>query len=453
MSQNEINIAKNNLKRLETLVYLAQKAGADQADAVFFSSESESVSWRLGKMEDVERSESSDLGLRVIIGKKQAIVSSSDLGQANLDTLVERALDMARNAPEDPWCGLADKNLLAGKIPEGLDLYDDTKIAAEKLKEMARETEELALEVDGITNSQGASAGTSATSIALCNSDGFAQTYQSSSFSLSVSVIAGSGTGMERDYSYSSKRHLEDLDTPANIAREATERALRRLNPQKVKTTQVPVIFDPRVSRTLVGHLASAVNGQSIARGTSFLKESLNRRIFPADIRIIDDPHICRGVSSRPFDGEGVANGKMDLIRDGVLQNWILDSSSARQLGLQTNGHASRGTSSPPHPSSSNLYLAAGKPSPAELMADIKSGFYVTELIGMGVNGITGDYSRGASGFWIENGELTYPVNEITIAGNLKDMFLCLSAASDLELKYGTDAPTLRIEKMMLAGS
>nr|WP_321394339.1 metallopeptidase TldD-related protein [Emcibacter sp.] len=435
------------------MVYLAQKAGADQADAVFFSSESESVSWRLGKMEDVERSESSDLGLRVIIGKKQAIVSSSDLGQANLDTLVERALDMARNAPEDPWCGLADKNLLAGKIPEGLDLYDDTKIAAEKLKEMARETEELALEVDGITNSQGASAGTSATSIALCNSDGFAQTYQSSSFSLSVSVIAGSGTGMERDYSYSSKRHLEDLDTPANIAREATERALRRLNPQKVKTTQVPVIFDPRVSRTLVGHLASAVNGQSIARGTSFLKESLNRRIFPADIRIIDDPHICRGVSSRPFDGEGVANGKMDLIRDGVLQNWILDSSSARQLGLQTNGHASRGTSSPPHPSSSNLYLAAGKPSPAELMADIKSGFYVTELIGMGVNGITGDYSRGASGFWIENGELTYPVNEITIAGNLKDMFLCLSAASDLELKYGTDAPTLRIEKMMLAGS
>ena len=453
MSQNDIPNSENNLNRLENLIKLAQKAGADQADAVFFASQSESVSWRLGKMEEVERSESNDLGLRVIIGKQQAIVSSSDLGEDNLKMLVDRAISMARNAPEDPWCGLADKTLLARDIPADLDLYDNTKVTTDLLKEKARETEELALQVDGITNSQGAGAGTSASSIALCNSDGFAQTYRASSFSLSVSVIAGSGTGMERDYSYSSKRHLEDLETPEKIAREATERALRRLNPRKVKTTQVPVVYDPRVSKTLVSHLASAINGQSIARGTSFLKESMDKQILPHGIRIVDDPHIFRGVSSRPFDGEGVANSKMDVVSDGVLRNWILDSASARQLGLKTNGHASRGTSSPPHPSSSNLYLEAGSQSPEELIADIKSGFYVTELIGMGVNGITGDYSRGASGFWIENGKITYPVNEITIAGNLKDMFLALTAASDLELKYGTDAPTLRIEKMMLAGN
>tara|TARA_B100001939_G_scaffold342769_1_gene354361 strand:+ start:5470 stop:6831 length:1362 start_codon:yes stop_codon:yes gene_type:complete len=453
MSQIAIPSTADHLNRLEDLIKKALRAGADQADAIFFTSRSESVSWRLGKLEDIERSENVDLGLRVFIGQKQAIVSSSDLSTQNMDPLVERAISMARHAPQDRFAGLADPTLLAKPPFEKLDLYDTATPSAETLQDMARETEALALATEGITNSQGAGAGYDKVEIALCNSDGFAQSYRRSSFSLSLSVIAGTGTAMERDYAFSSKHHLADLDSPAEIAREAAERALRRLNPRKAATAQVPVVYDPRVSKTLLGHFAGAINGQSIARGTSFLKDRMEDRIFPEHITIIDDPHIVRGPSSRPFDGEGVANDKLVLVENGILKNWLLDSGSARQLGLKSNGRASRGTSSPPAPSSTNIYIAPGKLSPEELVADIASGFYVTELIGMGVNGITGDYSRGASGFWIENGQITYPVNEVTVAGNLKDMYRHMQAASDLEFKYGTDAPTLRIDSMMVAGN
>ncbi|PCI33452.1 MAG: modulator protein [Alphaproteobacteria bacterium] len=449
------DLSEQYLDKLDYLITAAKKAGADASDAIIYSGQSEAVSWRLGKLEEVERSESADLGLRVFIGKKQAIVSSSDISNGVLDLLVERVIDMAKNAPEDPYAGLADPDLLALKaadIPE-LDLYDGTEKSADELRELARATEEIALEVEGITNSEGASASSSKGLIATANSNGFAQSYRSSNFSLSISVIAGADTTMERDYAYSSKRYFDDLRDAQAVGREAAEKTLARLGPRKAKTCKVPIIFDPRVSRTLLGHLAGAINGHGIARGTSFLKDKMNSQIFSDGISVVDDPHILRGPSSKPFDGEGCRNDKLNIIENGVLQCWTLDSSSARQLGLISNGRASRGTSSPPSPSSTNLYMAAGSLSPEELMADIKSGFYVTDLIGMGVNGITGDYSRGAGGFWIEDGKITYPVNEVTIAGNLKTMFMNMTAADDLVIKYGTDAPTLRIDGMMIAGA
>jgi PmbA protein len=439
--------------RLSDLVSKAKKSGADQADAVFFTGKSNSVSWRLGKLEDVERSENSDLGLRVIIGKNQAIVSSSDMSDETLDELVNRALDMAKNTPEDPYGGLANLELLAfGDLPE-LDLCDNRDLNDQELQDMAAEAEAHALETKGITNSEGANASISKAEITLANTDGFLGHYQSSNYGCSISVIAGEGTEMERDYAWTSRRHFEDLESPHKIAREAAERTLKKLNPQKAETCEIPVVYDPRVSRTLIGHLAGAINGTAIARGTSFLIDMMDKQIFPENIRITDNPHILRGPSSRPFDGEGVKNAPLAIVRDGMLKNWILDSTSARQLDLTSNGRANRGTSSPPSPSTTNLFMEAGTVSGKELLADIKDGFYVNELIGSAVNGITGDYSRGASGFWIKDGLLTHPVNEITIAGNLKDMYLNMTAADDLEIKYGTDAPTIRIEKMMLAGS
>ncbi|PHZ84990.1 TldD/PmbA family protein [Paremcibacter congregatus] len=443
------------LEKLDYLITAARKAGADASDAVIYEGQSQSVSWRLGALEDVERAESTDLGLRVLVGHKQALISSSDINDATLDTLVERAMDMARNAPEDPYAGLADPALLAlspKDIPD-LDLYDDTVKSADEMQALARTVEETALATEGITNSEGASASSSSGLIATANSNGFAGHYQSSHFALSISVIAGTDDKMERDYAYSSKRHFMDLRDPAAIGHEAAEKTLRRLGARQAKTCKASVIFDPRVSRSLLGHLAGAINGQAIARGTSFLKDRMEEQIFSPGITVIDNPHILRGPSSKPFDGEGCRNAPLDVVTDGILKCWILDSSSARQLGLTANGRASRGTSSPPSPSTTNLYIAAGSLPPEELYQDIKQGLYVTDLIGMGVNGVTGDYSRGASGFWIEDGKISYPVNEITIAGNLKDMFLQMTAADDLVLKYGTDAPTLRVDGMMVAGA
>jgi PmbA protein len=442
----------DRLNLITDLIAKAKRLGADAADAVVFDSISSGVSYRLGKLEEVERSESSDLGLRVFIGKKQAAVSSTDLSVQALDQLAERAVAMARTTPEDPYCGLAARELLAKKWPE-LDLEDKLEPSSERLVELARNCEGAAREVEGITNSEGASAGWGRGAVALATSEGFAGSYASTSVSVSVSVLAGEGTGMERDYEFSSAHHVADLADPQKVGREAAMRTLRRLNPRKVKSQAVPVVYDPRVSNSIVGHLAGAINGVSIARGTSFLKSKMGQRVFPEGTRIVDDPHLVRGVRSKPFDGEGVANRAMNLVEDGVLKTWLLDSASARQLGLTSTGHAARGTGGPPSPSTSNLYLVPGKETPEQLIADIKEGFYVTELIGMGVNGVTGDYSRGASGFWIENGKITYAVSEVTIAGNLNDIFAKIRPANDLIFKYGTNAPTLRIEGMTVAGS
>jgi PmbA protein len=444
--------SSDQLNLLEDLIGKAKRLGAEAADAVVFNSASMSVSYRLGKLEDVERSESSDLGLRVFIGKHQAAVASTDLSPRALDALAERAVAMAKTTPEDKYCGLAPRELLAKSWPE-LDLVDANEPSSEQLVEFARACEAAALEVPGINNSEGATGGWGKGGVSLVTSEGFAGSYASTSTSISTSVLAGEGTNMERDYDFTSAHYLSDLDDPVKVGRSAAARTLRRLNPRKVKSQAVPVVYDPQVANSLVGHLAGAISGSSIARGTSFLKDKMGQQVFARGVKIIDDPHIKRGMRSKPFDGEGVANRKWELIEDGVLQTWLLDTASARQLGLTTTGHAARGTGGPPSPSVTNLYLAAGTQTPEDLIGGIREGLYLTELIGMGVNGITGDYSRGAAGFWIENGKITYPVSEITIAGNLKDMFMRLTPANDLKFKYGTNAPTILVEGMTIAGS
>jgi PmbA protein len=446
-----MNAVASPLDLLSTLIARAKAQGADAADAVMFDSASLSVSWRLGRLEDVERSENRDLGLRVFFGKSQASASSTRNDTESLAALVDRVVAMAKAAPPDPYCGLADPALLEHQ-PRDLDLYDPVEPEAEALIARAAAAEDAARAVPGVTNSEGAGAGWGASRVAMLTSHGFAQTYRSSSHSVSVSVVAGEGTGMERDYDYSSARHCGDLADPAEIGASAGRRAVERLNPSKVGTSKVPVVFDPRVSSSLVGHLIGAITGPAIARGTSFLKDRLGQRIFAEGVVIVDDPHRKRGLRSRPFDGEGVRTSERRLIDDGVLTTWLLDSASARQLGLVTTGNASRGTSGPPGPSPSNLYMAPGKVSREALIGDIAQGFYVTELIGFGINGVTGDYSRGAAGFWIENGKLARPVSELTIAGNLKDMFLALTPADDLVFRYGTDAPTIRVDGMTVAG-
>ena len=358
---------------------------------------------------------------------------------------------MAKAVPEDPFCGIADPADLATTIPE-LDLCDPDEPATETLMTRLREAEDAARAVPGVTNSEGAEAGWSRSLVALAATNGFRQGYAVSSSSISVSVLAGEGTAMEHDYDFTSAVYGSELESPAVMGKRVGEKAVRRLNPRKVSTVKVPIIYDPRVSNSMVGHLAGAINGAGIARGVSFLKDKMGKMVLPAGMDIVDDPHRRRGLRSRPFDGEGLANRRMALVEDGVLKTWVLDLRSARQLNLKSTGHAARGTSSPPGPSTTNLYLSAGKETPKQLMADIESGFYCTDLIGFGVNNVTGDYSRGASGFWIEKGELAYPVSEITIAGNLTEMFQNLRAANDLTFRYGTNAPTLRIDGMTVAG-
>src|SRR5437667_1194850 len=437
---------------LRDLIARARRAGADAADAVLFKGTSLSHARRLGKTEKLERSEGHDLGLRVFIGRQQAIVSSTDRSPEALEGLVERAVAMARTVPEDPFCGIADPAEIAQEWP-ALDMLDPEEPAAEVLIERARAAEEAALAVSGVTNSEGAEAGWGRSSIALASSNGFAGFYSGSSHGVSASVIAGSGSGMERDYDFSSAIYAADLRDPAEVGKSAGERAVKRLGAKKMPTCRCPVVFDPRVARGFISHLLGAISGPSIARGTSFLKDRLGEPIFPEAITIIDDPHRQRGLLSKPFDGEGIANRRRALVDQGVLTTWLLDLRSSRQLGLKTTGHAARGTASPPSPSATNVWIEPGAMSPQALIADIASGVYVTEMMGMGVNGVTGDYSRGAAGFWIENGEIDFPVSEMQVAGNLKDIFARLQAADDLEFKAGADAPTLRVDDLTVAGA
>src|SRR5882757_4496196 len=442
----------NDIDLLQDVVGRALKAGADAADAVLFEGTSLSHARRLGKTEKLERSESQDLGLRVLVGKRQAIVSSSDRSPKMLAELVERTVAMAHAVPEDSFCGLADPEDLAPDWP-ALDMLDPVEPSAETLIERARAAEEAALAVDGITNSEGAEAGWGRSRIALAASNGFAGGYSGSHHAVSVAVIGGSGNRMERDYDYANSVYAADLRDAAEIGKSAGERTVRRLGARKMATCRCPVVFDPRVARSFISHLLGAISGPSIARGTSFLKDRLGDMIFPEAITVTEDPHRQRGHRSKPFDAEGIANRRRALIDKGVLTTWLLDLRSARQLGLKTTGHAARGTASPPSPAATNIWLEPGELSPQQLMSDIQSGLYVTELMGMGVNGITGDYSRGAAGFWIEKGEITFPVSEMTVAGNLNDMFARLVAANDLELRTGADAPTVRIDDLTVAGA
>ena len=436
---------------LDDLLEKAKARGADGADGLLVRSTSLAHAQRLGEIEKLEREESFDLGLRVFRGRKQAVVSSTDLSAAALDELVDRALAMAATVPDDPWCGLAEPDQLSTRGQE-LDMIDADVPSGDDLVAMARTCEDAARAVKGITNSEGAEAGWSRTQVALAASNGFSGAYARTDFSVGVSVIAGEGQDMESDYDYSQAVFRSDLEDPATTGASAGKRAVSRLGGRKMPTTEAPVVYDPRVASGLLGHLAGAINGPAVARGTSFLKDSLDTPVFAPGITIVDDPHRPRGLRSKPFDGEGLANEKLNLIEDGVLKTWLLDLASARQLGLTSCGRASRGTSGPPSPAPTNLYLEAGTPTPDELMADIDNGFYVTSLMGMGVNGVTGDYSRGAGGFWIEGGKISFPVTEMTVAGNLKEMYRALRPANDLVFRYGTNAPTLRIDGMTVAG-
>ena len=436
---------------LADLIGRARAAGADAADAVLVSGTSLSVQRRLGKVEHLERAEGRDLGLRVFVGRRSAIVSSSAADPAGFALLAEHAVAMARVVPEDPYAGLAAE--AAPPVFAGLDLADTAEPDAAALIARAAIAEEAAMAVSGVTNSEGAEAGYGRTEITLVTSAGFSGRYARTSHSISATALAGAGTGMQRDYDYSSAVHLADLEDAEGIGRAAGQRAVARLNPVRAATAKLPVVYDPRVSSSLLGHFVGAINGASVARGTSFLKDRMGQRLFPAGIAIIDDPRRPRGLRSRPFDGEGVPTRALNLVEDGVLMTWVLDTRSARQLGLVTTGHASRGTSGPPSPGTTNLHLAAGTLTPEALMADIVEGLYVNELIGMGVNGVTGDYSRGAAGFMIRNGRLAEPVAEVTIAGTLPEMFAHMVPANDLRFRRGTDAPTVRIDGMTLAGA
>jgi len=441
------------LNLLDDLVARAKNRGADAADAVLANGIALSVGQRMGKREKTERAEGNDLGLRVFIGQRQAIASSSDWTSKSLDELIERALAMARSVPEDPYCGLPGENdVFVGPLIDP-DICDDAEPSTAQLGTRAKQCEDAARSVPGVTNSEGAEASWSLSEIAILASNGFAGSYATSRHSIGAAVLAGEDTEMERDYDFCTTVHLEDLDEPEVIGVSAGVRATSRLGAQKVETAKVPVVYDPRVASSLVNHFASAANGTAVARGTSFLKDRMGEQVFADGVTIIDDPQRPRGLRSKPFDAEGMANPEMALVEEGKLGNWILDLRSARQLGLTTTGRASRGTSSPPGPSATNLYMRPGKAAPADLIGDIREGFYVVELIGMGVNMVTGDYSRGAAGFWIENGEVTYPVSEITIAGNLKDMFMNLTPADDLVFRYGVNAPTVRLEGMTIAGA
>ena len=437
--------------KAEKLVAEARAAGADAADAIYVGERSSGVQVRKGALEDVHRSEGEEIGLRVFLGTRSASVASSDLSGDALATLVARVLAMAGEAPEDPYAGLAPAEMLAtGETPD-LDNWDPKEPEPSVLKVRALEAEAAALGVAGVTNSNGGSASASASTIALATSHGFSGAYRASGHSCSASVIAGEGAGMQRDFAWHSARHAEDLEEPAAIGRRAGERAVARRDNVRVAPGKLPILFDPRVASSLLGHFAAAITGSAIARKTSFLQDRLGQQVFAKGITIHDDPLRPRGLRSRAFDGEGLPVRPMDFVADGVLTGWLATSADARQLGIRPTGHAVRGVSGAPGAGPSNFYLGGGARTREQLLAAFPRAILVTELIGQGVNGVTGDYSRGAAGFLVEHGEIAGPVSEITIASNLKDMFATLEPASDLRFRRGIDSPTVLVPEMVVA--
>ena len=437
---------------LNDIVKAALKAGADAAEAVSADRRALSVGVRNGGLEDVEREESRDLGLRVFVGQRQASVSASDLSPAAQARLVERAVAMARLAPEDPYAGLAPEDRLArGPFPD-LDLFDATERSAEALERAAAQAEAAALAVDGVARSEGGHASWSSSRWRLVTSHGFDGAYQGSAFSLGVGVIAEKDGAMERGGESRSTRHLSDLPGADQIGRTAGARAVARVGPRKIASTTAPVIFDNRMAGQIVSPALGAISGPSIARGTSFLKDRLGQRVFAPGVTLIDDPFRPRGMGSTPFDDEGVAVERRALFDDGILTTWLLNSASARQLGLETTGHASRGLAGPSGVSTHNLHMEAGERDLAGLMADAGSGLLVTSMFGPSLNGNTGDWSAGVSGFWFENGAIAYPVSEVTVAGKLTDLYLRIQRGSDLEFRGGFNVPSLMFDAVAIAG-
>jgi PmbA protein len=440
-------------KIAERLVEQGIAAGASAADALYVGERSSGVQVRLGALEDVSRAEGEQVGVRLFAGERSATVATSDLSDESMASLVERCLAMAKEAPEDPYAGLAPPELLQrGEMPP-LDGDDGRQPDPAALRARALEAVGAALAIPGVTNPSGAGASASASTIALATSGGFSGAYRTSGHGCSASVVAGEGAGMQRDHAWHSVRHLEDLESPAALGRRAGERAVARLDPKRPRAGRYPVIFDPRVSSGLLGHFAGAINGASVARKTSFLRDRLGESVFAAGVTIVDDPLRLRGLRSRPFDGEGVRVARRELVSKGVLGSWIADSAAARQLGIEPTGHAARGVGGAPGASPSNLYMEPGRRSRGELLASVPEALLVVELIGQGVNAVTGDYSRGAAGFMVRGGEIAEPVAEITIAGNLIEMFASLEPASDLEFRRGIDAPTILVPEMTVAAA
>jgi PmbA protein len=440
-------------KIAERLVEQGIAAGATAADALYAADRSSMVQVRLGETESVSRSEGEQIGLRLFSGQRSATVASSDLSSEALGVLVERCLAMAREAPEDSYAGLAPPKLLQSGETPFLDGYDPVEPDPEELRARALVVEQAGRAVQGVTNSSGAGASASASTIALATSGGFSGAYSTSGHACGADMVAGEGGSMQRDHEWHSVRHQEDLESAAAIGRRAGERAVARLNPTRPKAGKYPVIFDPRVSSGLLGNLAGAINGSSVARKTSFLRDKLGTAVFGKGVTIVDDPLRLRGLRSRPFDGEGVRVSRQELVSDGILNQWIADSAAARQLGIEPTGHAARGVGGAPGASPSNLYMEAGSRTREELLASVPEAVLVIELIGQGVNGVTGDYSRGAVGFMVRGGEIAESLAEITVAGNLIDMFATLEPASDLEFRRGIDAPTILVPEMTVAAA
>ena len=441
------------LDLLSDLIRHARQAGADAADALFVSSTAVGAGVRNGVTEELERSETTDLGLRVFIGGKNATVSTTTIDPSRFAQLAEQAMAMARVLPDDRYAGLAPQAMTGAHDTNTLGLEDPTEPSTASLLDRARMGEDAALAVPGVTNSAGSSASWGRTQVALATSAGFAGGYSRTRHSNSVCVLAGEGEGMQRDYDHHGTVWLEDLTDAATLGLNAGQQAVARFNPARPRTGRYPVVFHPRVASSFLGHFIGAINGSAIARGTSFLKDKMGQSLFAKGVQITDDPGRIRGLRSRPFDGEAMQAQPLHLVQDGVLTTWILDSRSARQLGLESNARAARGTSGPPGPSATNLFFEPGTLSPTELMADITEGLYITEMMGSAINGLTGDYSRGASGFMIRNGQIAEPVAEFTLAGNLLDIFASMTLANDLAFRFGTDAPTLRVETLSTAGA
>ena len=445
MMSEDQNFVADVLKKLKS-------RGADQADAFLVQEQEYSVRTRLEQLEKFEQSDKKTLSLRAIVGQRQALASSTDLSTAAIDQLVDQVVTMAKASPEDPFTGLADASVMARFVinPDG---FDPREPQAEELQQWAKRAEKAALSVQGVTNSEGAEASWGASQTTLANTHDSNLTILRTAYQISVSALAGEGQNMERDDDYSRTVYAEDLENPDDIGVRAGQKAVLRLNPRKLKTTRAPVIFSPRVGQELLRYFADAVNGAAIAKGTSFLKDSLGKKIFSDGITILDDPTRLRGLRSRPFDADGLFCNPLILAENGVLKNWFLDTKTARQLGMTSTGHAWRSVNSLPTPSPTNLFMMPGSITSEDMLKSVKEGLYVTDVMGFGVNPVTGDYSQGASGIWIEDGHFAYPVAEITIAGNLKDMFLNMSVADDLLFHYGMNTPTLLIEEMMIAGA
>ncbi|WP_298438251.1 TldD/PmbA family protein [uncultured Jannaschia sp.] len=436
------------------LLHAARAAGAEAADALAVDGTSVSIDVLKGKLEHAERSEGVEIGLRVLLGRRQACVSASDTRPETMARMAERAVAMAREAPEDPNCGLADPDQLARDWDvAALDLVDPAEpLSPAELQDMAARAEAAALAVDGISQVSAAGAGVGDRRIHLAATNGFEGGYRRTATSLSCVAITGEGTGMERDYYGDSRIHCADLDDPETVGRIAAERTVARKGAIKPPTGAVPVVYDERVAGGLIGHLLGAINGSSIARGASFLRDAMGEPVLPNGLSLTEDPSMPRISGSRPFDGEGLPVGRRDLVRDGVLQGWVLDLATGRKLGLGSTGNASRGTSAPPAPSSGNVVLTPGNRTRDDLLAEMGTGLLITSMIGSSINPTTGDYSRGASGFWVENGEIVRPVNECTVAGNLRDMLRRIVPANDARGWVGRQVPSLLVEGLTIAG-